>query len=398
MRREPRLTPALLTALGFITAVGPVAVDFYLPSFTDIGSDLGAGASAVQLTLTGFLVGVACGQLLLGPLSDRLGRRRVLVAGMAVFALASAAMVFSPSIEVFVALRAVQGFAGAVGMVLGRAIAVDLAGPAKAVRPLSLIMTLVGLGPIVGPPVGGILAGVWGWRGTLGAMAVFAAMMFVLALVVIPESLPPDRRARGGVGAVVRGLGGLLREPGFRGYLVAFALGFGALMAYLSASPFVAQVVLGLDPVEYGLTFAIGASGMVVANLVNAAIAPRVGPRRMLAVGQGMLLGAGIVLVVLSAAGILQVWSFLALVIPLCAGTGLIMSNATALALARADGRRGAGSALLGAGQFTTAAALSPLVGLAGEGTAVPMAVIVVTCGAIGILAAARAARPRPPA
>ncbi|MDX2377327.1 multidrug effflux MFS transporter [Microbacterium sp. LRZ72] len=388
-----RLTPALLTVLGFLAAVGPLAVDFFLPSFTDIATDLDVSASTVQLTLTGFLIGVAGGQLVLGPASDRFGRRPVLVVGMGLFALASIGLFFVPNIGVFIALRVVQGFGGAAGMVVARAVAVDLSTRSASVRPLSLIMMMVGLGPIIAPPIGGLLAGVWGWRGTIGAMAIFAVIMFVLALFAVPESLPKDQRTLGGGITVARSLGRLLRDAALRGYLIAFALGFGGLIAYVSASPFVAQVVLGMGPVGYSLSFAVAGTGMVLANLVNAWISPRVGPKRMLPVGQALALIAGVGVLVLALTGVLAIWSFIIFGFVLSAGTGLMLANATALALARADRARGGGSALLGASQFVLGAAFSPLVGLAGEDTAVPMAVIIVAGVSIGVVFAWHAGR-----
>ncbi len=389
-----RLTPGLLAVLGYLAAVGPFAVDLYLPSFTDISSDLNAPAATVQLTLTGFLIGIAAGQLVLGPASDRFGRRRVMLAALAVFAVASIGIALAPHIAVFIGLRVVQGFAGSAGMVISRAIVVDLSERGQAVRPLSLMMTVVGLGPIIAPPIGGLLAAAWGWRGALGAVAVLAVVMFVLAAVFVPESLPPERRATGGAASVVRTFGRLLRDRAYRGYLVAFALGFAAMLAYVSASPFVAQVALGMDPVGYSLMFAIAGAALILANLVNAWLAPRVHPTRMLAIGQGLALTAGIALVVLTLTGSLAVWSFVAGAFVLCAGTGLTMSNGTALALARTESARGGASALIGASQFVAGAAVSPLVGLWGEDTALPMALIITVCVGIGVFAAVRAGRP----
>lgn len=218
--------------------------------------------------------------------------------------------------------------------------------------------------------------------------------MFVLAALFVSESLPPERRATGGAASVLRTFGRLLRDRAYRGYLVAFALGFGAMLAYVSASPFVAQVALGMDPVGYSLMFAIAGAALILANLVNAWLAPRVHPRRMLAIGQALALTAGVVLVALSVTGWLAVWSFVTGAFLLCAGTGLTMSNGTALALARTESARGGASALIGASQFVAGAIVSPLVGLWGESTALPMALIVTVCVCIGIFAAARAGRP----
>ncbi|MDZ8171757.1 multidrug effflux MFS transporter [Microbacterium xanthum] len=372
-----RLTPGLLATLGFLAAVAPFATDMYLASFTDIAADLGSSASAVQLTLTAFLLGIGAGQLALGPLSDRFGRRPVMVAAMGVFAAAGVLMVFTPTIEVFVALRLLQGFSGAAGIVVARAIAVDLSTGETAVRALSLIATVTALGPLIAPPIGGAVAVLAGWRGVLIALAAVSATMFLLALWVVPESLPPARRHAGGARAV----GGLLataaRTRGFIGYTLTVATGFAAMMAYISASPFVGQEVLGMDPFLYALGFAVGALGIVSANLLNARIAPRVGPGRMLTFGVGLLLFAGAAIGLLVAAEWLTPASFIACALVLTAGAGFTMSNGSALALARTPTIRGSGAAVLGATQFLIGGATSPVVGAWGEDTAVPMAVVI---------------------
>lgn len=387
MPRTPRMTRGLLVSLGFLAAVPPFATDTYLASFTDISADLGVTPSSVQLTLTAFLVGIGAGQLLLGPLSDRFGRRRVLLAALSVFAAASIGMAFSPGIDVFVALRFVQGFSGAAGVVVSRAIAADLSEGRTAVRALSLIASLVSIAPLVAPPIGGILASIWGWRGVLAFLATVATAMLVLAWLVIPESLPPDERHRGGVGMMLRRFGGLFRDGAFVLLMVSFSVGFGALMGYISASPFVGQVVIGMSPVAYSFGFSAGAVGIMLANLLNARIAVRVGPERMFTVGLVTALAAGLWFAVLSAIGLLTPATFIAGAFILSGGVGLTMSNASALALARADRARGSGSALIGAGQFAVGAIVSPLVGLWGEDTATPMIAVMIASSTIALAA-----------
>lgn len=380
---SPRLGPGRLTALGLIAAVGPVAVDFYLPVLPEIAADLSADPATVQLTLTAFMIGIAAGQLALGPLSDRVGRRPVLVTAMAVFALTSALAWLAPSIWVLIAARAAQGFSGAAGMVLSRAIATDLAHGRQAVRALSLIMMMVGLGPIIAPPLGGALAEITGWRGVFAAMTVLAVAMFALAVITIPESHPPQARAADTAG-FLRSFGRLFADPVFVGYLVAFAFGFAAMIAYMAASPFVGQTVLGMDPVVFALGFGASAAAMLLANLVNAMLAPRVGPGRMLAVGQSLAALAAAAFAVQVLTGSLTIVGFIVSAFVLTAGTGFTMSNATALALSRAR-ERGAASAMLGACQFAVAAAVTPLVGIAGEQTAVPMSVVIGICVIVGV-------------
>jgi len=379
------LTPGLIAALGFLAAVGPFATDMYLASFTDIASDLGAPASAVQLTLTAFLLGIGAGQLVLGPLSDRFGRRPVMLAAMGVFAASGILMVFTPSIELFVALRLLQGFTGAAGIVVARAIAVDLSVGETAVRALSLLATVTALGPLVAPPIGGAVAVLAGWRGVLVVLAVVSVTMFLLAVLVVPESLPPERRQTGGAGAIFGMLVSAARTRGFGAYALTVATAFAAMMAYISASPFVGQEVLGMDPFLYALAFAVGALGIVSANLLNARIAPRIGPGRMLTFGVGLLGCGAAALGVLVWSGLLSPGLFIACALLLTAGAGFTMSNASALALARTPTVRGSGAAVLGAAQFLLGAVASPIVGAWGEDTAVPMAVVI---GAAVLLAA----------
>lgn len=392
MRRPDSLTPGLLVVLGFVSAVAPLATDMYLASFTGIADDLSSDASHVQLTLTGFLIGLGAGQLILGPVSDRWGRRPVLVGAVAVFAAAGTAMVFSPSIEVLIALRVLQGFSGAGSIVIARAVAADLSTGSTAVRALSIIAMVTALGPLVAPPIGGAVDAVAGWRGVLAVVAGASLVMLILAVLVIPESLPRRDRRHANVWASYASFGALLRDPAFAAYIAAFGLGFGAMMAYISASPFVGQTVLGMSPVQYSLAFAAGGAALITANLVNARVAPRVGPRRMVLIGVGLLVVAGVAMLVLVLTGGLSPASFIACAFVLTGGTGFTLANVSALALARTDASsRGAGSALLGACQFGVGGALSPVVGLWGEHTALPMAVAIAasaTCAFTLVLAA----------
>lgn len=386
MTHPQRLTPGLFAALGLLAAIGPLATDFYLSSFTAISQDLQISASSVQLTLTGFLIGIAVGQLILGPTSDRYGRRPVMVISMGVFALTSIAIALAPTIELMIALRVLHGLSGAAGIVVARAIAADLSEGETAVRALSLIAMVAALGPIIAPIIGGGVAATIGWRGALWTLALIAVGLFVLALLVIPESLPPESRHSGGVGEAIRQFGRLIADRGFVGYLLAFALGYGAMMAYISASPFVVQVVLGFGVFAYSLSYATSAAALILANFTNSRIAPGLGPSRMLRVGQLTAIIGALVLLVVAITGQLTLGLLIASAFVLTAGTGFTMANASALALARTPDARGAGSALLGATQFGVGALVAPLTGAWGESTAVPMVVVMAMCVGLGAL------------
>lgn len=379
--------------LGFLSAVGPFATDMYLASLPVIGADLSASASSVQLTLTSFLIGMAIGQFVFGPLSDRYGRRPVVIAALAFFAASSIALVFSGSVEMLIALRAAQGATGAAGVVIARAVAADLASGAEAVRALSLMTTISSLSILIAPLAGSAVLTLVGWRGVLACLALIAVLMFVLALFAMPESLPPERRITGGFAPILRAVRRLFADPVFVTNALTHMFAFGMLMTYVSSSTFVVQSVLGLGPLAYGASFACGALAMIASTVVNARLAATVGPVRMRAIGVSLAVVAAVALVALTLTNLLNIVWWVGCAMLLSAAAGLIMANSTALALARAGAARGSGSATLGSGQFLFGAAVSPVAGLWGEHTAVPMAVCVAGCVTLMVVAALGARR-----
>ena len=386
------MTTGLLLVLALLSATGPFATDLYLPSFPAMAGELGASATGVQLTLTAFFLGMGAGQLVFGPLSDRHGRFRPLLLGSAGFVLASAVCALAPTLEVLVAGRLVQGLSASAGVVIARAMVADLTTGATSARTFSLLMTIGGVAPVVAPTVGGFLVEGLGWRGVLWVLAGLALLMFACVAAVAGETHPRSQRSSG---PLLAGLAEVFRNRKFTGYVVLFASSFGVLMAYISASPFVYQNLMGLSASMYGLAFGINAIGLVGAGFVSARLAHRVPPRKTVTVAVSVLLAVSLAILALVALSSPP----LLLAVPIfCAASsvGFIMGNTTSLALAEVGMAAGSGSAALGGAQFFMGAVVSPLTGLAGGGSALPLALVMTVCALLAVAALAATRRPSP--
>jgi DHA1 family bicyclomycin/chloramphenicol resistance-like MFS transporter len=376
-KRKPEAVPArLILVLGGISAFGPLCIDAYLPALPALGRDLSASASEVQITLTACLLGLAGGQLVAGPLSDVLGRRRPLIVGLVAFTVASIACALAPSVWLLVAMRLVQGIAGAAGIVIARAVARDWFEGTALARFFGLLMIVTGLAPILAPILGAQLLHFTSWRGVFVGLAGIGGLLLVGAAVWLPESLPAGERRSAGLRPTFRVFRELLADRPFLGYALSCGFPFAAMFAYIAGSPFVLQDIYGISPQEYSLVFGMNALGLVVAGQLGAALVHRVGPRRLLAHGLvgGAAGSAGLIASVAGHAGLPGVLPALFVVV---AYTGLINPNASALALADHASAAGSASALLGVAQFVIGAAAAPIVGAAGTHTAVPMTVVI---------------------
>ncbi|WP_019634276.1 multidrug effflux MFS transporter [Actinomadura atramentaria] len=388
---------ALVVVLGALTATAPLSIDMYLPALPELTDDLGTVAARAQLTLTACVVGLALGQVVAGPLSDRLGRRRPLVAGLAAYAAASLLCAVAPTVGTLTAARFAQGAAGAAGIVIARAVVRDLYDGTAAAKFFATLMLVNGLAPILAPVVGGQLLRVMPWPGVFAVLAGIGLALLVASLAGLPETLPPERRATGGVAATLRTFRGLLADRAFVGYALTLGFAFAALFTYISGSPFVLQDIYGLSPQQFSVAFGVNSVGIVAAGQVGGRLVGRVALGRLLGAGLALVAagGAGLLTVVLAGAGTAGVLPALFLV---AAGQGLVLPNATALALAdRPAGSAGSASALLGLAQFAFGGAAAPLAGIGGEGTAVPMAATIAAlaaAAALSALGASRAARP----
>jgi DHA1 family bicyclomycin/chloramphenicol resistance-like MFS transporter len=384
---DAAITPWLLVVLALLSAVAPVATDLYLPAFPEMTAELQASATAVQLTLTAFLLGLTFGQLTFGPLSDRLGRRRPLIVGALLCVAASVVAATAPSVGILIAARFAQGFGGAAGMVIGRAVISDLTGGKAAGRAFSLMMIVGGVAPVVAPFAGGLLVDSLGWRGILWVVGAIAVAMLISIVAVVRESHPEERRAELKADAA-QGISPWteLRSRTYLTNTLAFAFGFAVMMAYISASPFVYQVMIGLTPMQYGIAFGVNALGMITVSAVSSRLTQTVSSAKLLGVGLGLTVATTLVLLTLVLTGV-PAWLMMIPIFVAVACQGLILGNATALALSAVPRAAGSGSAGLGALQFGLGAAVSPLVGLGGEHTALPLAVVMVTVSVLALTA-----------
>ena len=386
-------TLALL--LGSLTAFAPLSIDMYLPTLPAIQRELETSANNVQLTLAAFFAGLAIGQFAYGPLADRFGRKRPLVVGLALYAVASLGCAFAPNIESLIAFRFVQALGGAAGIVIARAVVRDLRSGAAAARLFSLLMLVMGAAPILAPLLGGWLLLLGSWRfafGVLGALG-------LAALAIVPRALPEtatqrlDRLDVRTIGVQLKALG---KDPDFVAYALAGGFSQAGMFAYISGSPFVLIEIFHVSPQAYGWMFGANAAGLIAASQMN---------RRLLATRTpAQVLARALVLSLVAVAGLLvlavlhlQLLPAVLVALFLFVGTlGFVGPNSTALAMDRHGTRAGIASASLGFGQYVIAALASAAVGIANDGTMRPMAMVMAVC-AVGAAVAAAIGRRSPP-
>lgn len=365
----------LILVMGTLTGLGPLSIDMYLPAFPALAAEMAADPSAIQLTLATFTIGLAVGQLLAGPLSDAVGRKWPLMVGLGVYAVAGVSAALAPSVPVLATIRFAQGLGAAAGIVIARAVVRDRFSGAALARFFSLLMLVNAVTPIVGPLLGSQLLRVVSWRGTFVVLAV-TGVVLLLAVARIEESLPPSARRGGGLAATRDDVRSLLGDGRFAGYVLVAALPFASLFAYISGSTFVLQGVFGLSVQEFGLVFGINSLGTLLAGAFNTRLLTWFSAQRLLGAGLIVLSVSGLGVLV-SAVGGIGLPGLLVCLFLVMAGIGLILPNATTLALDPQGTRAGSASALLGVVQSLAGGIAAPLVGSGGVGTAVPMGVTI---------------------
>lgn len=375
-------TLAMTATLAMLTALGPLATDFYLPSVPDIAVVFRAGTAGAQATLSAFLFGFAAGQIVYGPLSDRLGRKPVLLFGLALFAVATVVCAFAVNIEMLVAGRFVQALGASGPIVLGRAMVRDLYEGPRAGRELARMGMIMGVVPAIAPVLGGVLHDAFGWRSTFIASLFFATCLAVWIVAALPETLRRRLDEPLSILSILKGYGLLLRNRPYRVYVGLVGLAYGGLFAFISGSSFVLMGVYRLTPIQFGLSFALGVLGFIAGTIVAQRLVGRLGLDGVIRLGVLCLAGGGALMTALALIGTgssLEISGPMALY---AAGVGLTMPQGQAAAMMPFPERAGSASSLLGLCQMTFAAFVGLLVGrLLAGGAALPLPIVITTIG-----------------
>ncbi|MFE5704751.1 Bcr/CflA family drug resistance efflux transporter [Rhodococcus sp. ACS1] len=391
-RTTTRPSLRVILVLGAMVALGPFTIDMYLPALPDIGTDLGASSSAVQLTITGTLLGLALGQLIVGPLADSLGRRRPLIAGIGVHVAASVLAVFAPTVAVLGVLRVFQGIGAAAAAVVALAVVRDLFSGNTVAVVMSRLMLVLGVAPVLAPSIGGALLIALDWRGIFVVLAVIGTLTALIGAWGLTETLPPERRRKSNLVAVLGTYRGLLGDRAFMVLALVSSVAMGSLFSYVSGASFVFQDQYGLDEQQFALLFSSGAIALIGASQLNVRALARWSPLQITVSALGFATVAGLALITTAH---FEFGGLVGFVVPLwflLGGVGFVLPNAPALALGRHGEAAGTAAALLGALQFGVGALIAPLVGVLGN-TGVALAVTMTACTGLGLVALAAAAK-----
>ena len=386
----------LLVLLGALTAFDSIAIDMYLPAFKAMEADLNLKAGAMQMSLSVFLIGLACGQAISGPLVDGLGRRGPLLVGIVLFGLASALVALSGNLYMLMIGRFVQGLGGAAGLVIPRAIVSDLYEAREASRIFTFLIQIQSISPIAAPLLGGLMLGLWGWPSIFWILVILATLALVAALIMVPETLPQEHRTRLTVLNVFKNYWAVLKNKRFLGMSLSAGLVMGTLFAYISASSFIFMTHFSLSASAYSLMFAVNSVGMILLGQLNFYLCSRMSSRRNLAFGFSVHL---FFMLALMAAVLLRLNSFMVVSVLLFLATSslcLIFGGITAESMYSVDhSRAGSASALLGVLQYAIGGGAGLAIGLLHDGSLTPVMLVMAVCSVLSLICWVLAGRKR---
>ena len=376
---DPAREGRFILLLGALVAFGPLAIDLYLPALPAIAGGLAASPEAVQLSITVFLAGFSLGMLFYGPISDRYGRRAVMLSGILLFAAASTACMLARSVDQLILSRFFQALGGGAASVLARAVVRDVYSPTEAIRKLSLMAMVTAIAPLLAPLLGSLLLQHFGWRGTFAAVLAWALFSLFMVWRALPETLAVGHRGQLPLGKAFAAYGRLLRDPFALGLILAGGMSFAAMFAYITASAFYFIELHQFSPLAYSALFACNAVGIFLANFFNARLVRRVGPARMAGLGCSVATVGAVVLCFGSWQGE-SLWPVVAGLFAVVAMTGLLGANCVGLLMGRYPQNAGAAAAVFGASQFGFGMLASATVSYAHDGSGRPMAIVILGC------------------
>jgi len=377
----------LILVLALVTAFDSMAIDMYLPAFTEMAGALNVETGAVQRSLAVFLIGLAVGQVFYGPLADRFGRRAPLIGGVILFTLASTLAAVAQDMTTFMVARVLQGLGGASGLVISRIIVADLYSPREGAKAFSLLMQVMMIAPIAAPPIGGVLLGVFGWRSIFWTLVIIGIIAIILLVRIVPESLAPEARRRSGIGSALRSYGSLLRQGPFTAYTLSGSFTIAGLFAYIGSSAAIFIEHYGLTPSVYSFVFASIALGQVIFGFVNVCLLNIWREREILPFGLALhalflAVLSGIVLVGWTSIFLVGALFVLALVT-----LSLVFGNQTAMVMESAPDDSGSASSLFGVIQYVVAGLVGVALGIAHDGTLLPPVLVMLVCASGAFLA-----------
>lgn len=375
----------MVIILGLLTAFGPLSMDMYLPSLPTVADDFGSTASLAQLSITSCLIGLALGQLVFGPLSDIVGRKKPLIITVTIYTIVSLLCYFSPSIWLFIILRFIQGTAAASGIVIARAASRDMYSGKELTKFMALLALVNGAAPILAPLFGGVILNWFTWRTIFVFLAMIGLVMLISVSFTLPETLPHEHRKQGDLIETLKTFGLLLKDKVFMGIALSQAFVVMSMFAYIAGSPFVLQNIYGVSPQQFSVIFAVNGLGIIIAAQLTGKLSSTIEEIDLLKAGVIMSFIGSLLLIVVVMFS-LPIWAILPALFLVVSSAGVVNTTSFSLGMQRQGEVAGSASAFLGILPFGGGALVSPFVGIMGESTMIPLGIVILICSTMALI------------